>query len=231
MQNKTLHQAAIRENQTDFFVKLETIAKQLSVEPNWLMAVFYVETAAASHSNTIDHRRVNSIGCCGLIQFCPRGGMLTIGKTLSELQNMTNVQQLDCVYDFLKPYKGRMKSYSDVHLAVFYPSKLGKPDNYIFPENVRAQNPFFFRNTPGTLGDFRSKCDRIFANEMQRQGLDGSDTPSSAMPPPIVYSSEPSEPTQEPYSTVQKALILALAFIFIIVGLFIAYYKKIIIGR
>jgi hypothetical protein len=179
VQNQTdyfLHSDSIVENADAFFDKLETIADRLGIDSDWLMQVFYIETAAFIHNNIIDHRRKNSIGCVGLIQFCPKGGQTTIAKNGAQLAAMTNVEQLSYVEKFIQPYKGKIQEYADLHLAIFYPAYLGKSDSTIFPSKVQKGNPYFFKGTNGTLAAFREKCRTDYNKEMRKlNGETGTD--------------------------------------------------------
>jgi len=59
---------------------------------------------------------------------------------------MNNVQQLDYVLAYLRPYKGKMKKWIDVYLAVFYPAAIGNPDYVITRDIVAKQNKIFDLN-------------------------------------------------------------------------------------
>jgi len=83
---------------------------------------------------------VNSIGCSGLIQFCPDipgGDYKTIGGTqykLSFIASMSPEAQLDLVFQYWKDVQkqyGSFSSWHDLYLATFYPYAIGQKDNYI----------------------------------------------------------------------------------------------------
>ena len=115
----------VKTNQSAFAAKVNAIARELSIEPNWLMAVMYSESR-------LNHTAVNSLSnATGLIQFMPdtaRG----LGTSVSALRNMSNIQQLDYVRKYFLPFKGRMHSVYDVYLITFFPVALGKPDDWVF---------------------------------------------------------------------------------------------------
>jgi hypothetical protein len=110
----------------DFRAKVREVSEQLNIDPSWLMAVMYVETGGEFRSNT---RNPNSTAT-GLIQFLESTAR-SLGTTTTKLARMTEVQQMDYVYAYLKPYKGRMNSMGDVYMAVFAPVAVGKPDSYV----------------------------------------------------------------------------------------------------
>ena len=129
----------IKDNRIEFTEKVNNICAELRIEANWLMFVMWFESK-------LNPQAVNPIsGATGLIQFMPstaRG----LGTTTAVLKRMSNVQQLDYVSAYLRPYKGRMKRWVDVYLAVFYPKAMGKPGFVITSDIVAKQNKIFDLN-------------------------------------------------------------------------------------
>ena len=129
----------IKDNRIEFTEKVNNICTELRIEANWLMFVMWFESK-------LNPQAVNPIsGATGLIQFMPstaRG----LGATTAVLKRMSNVQQLDYVLAYLRPYKGRMKRWVDVYLAVFYPKAMGNPNFVITSDIVAKQNKIFDLN-------------------------------------------------------------------------------------
>jgi len=126
----------IKENREEFTEKVNNISNELGIEANWLMFVMWFESR-------LNPQAVNPIsGAAGLIQFMPSTAR-SLGTTTGALKHMNNVQQLDYVLSYLRPYKGRMKRWVDVYLAVFYPKAMGKPDFIITSDIVAKQNKIF----------------------------------------------------------------------------------------
>jgi len=129
----------VKENKKEFALKVTDICNQLNIKPDWLMFVMWFESK-------LNPQAVNPIsGSTGLIQFMPstaRG----LGTTTDVLKHMNNVQQLDYVLAYLRPYKGRMKTWVDVYLAVFYPKAMGNPNFVITSDIVAKQNKIFDLN-------------------------------------------------------------------------------------
>ena len=129
----------IKDNRIEFTEKVNNICTELRIEANWLMFVMWFESR-------LNPQAVNPIsGATGLIQFMPstaRG----LGITTAVLKRMSNVQQLDYVLAYLRPYKGRMKTWVDVYLAVFYPRAMGNPNFVITSDIVAKQNKIFDLN-------------------------------------------------------------------------------------
>ena len=129
----------IKENREEFTEKVNNISHELGIEANWLMFVMWFESR-------LNPQAVNPIsGATGLIQFMPSTAR-SLGTTTDVLKRMNNVQQLDYVLAYLRPHKGKMKSWVDVYLAVFYPKAIGKPNFVITPDIVAKQNKIFDLN-------------------------------------------------------------------------------------
>lgn len=148
-----------------FKEKIKQISNEIGVNENSIIKLM-------KHESGLDSSIKNSIGCVGLIQFCPdnRGGSSkTInGKTynLSELQNDLELQ-LDAIKEFWSKGKrdGKIKTAKDLYVYNFFPVAAGKSDDYVLQtkglsaEKVARANPVFNRtlgrpiDTPLTVGD------------------------------------------------------------------------------
>ena len=163
MSNQLAYINLIIDNRDQFAKKVIEIATRLGIQANWLMVVFFIETDA-SRRGKIDHRIVNSIGATGLLQFMPET-LTRMGTTGAALRVMSNVQQLDIVEKYLKPYMGRMKSLADVYLAVLFPAAIGKPDSWtleagkLTAEKMACANPLYDLNRDKkiTVGEVKTK--------------------------------------------------------------------------
>lgn len=129
----------IKENREEFAEKVNNISGELGIDPNWLMFVMWFESK-------LDPQAVNPIsGAVGLIQIMPSTAR-ALGTTTDVLKRISNVQQLDYVRAYLRPYKGKMKRWIDVYLAVFYPKAMGNPNYVITSDIVTKQNRVFDLN-------------------------------------------------------------------------------------
>jgi hypothetical protein len=156
---KLVYEDKVVENKAAFIAKVRSVSAPLGIKPDWLMALM-------NHESGLDHRVPNrkGSGAVGLIQFMPATAM-RLGTTSEKLRSMTNVEQLDYVYKYFEPYKGKIRSYTDLYLITFYPYALGRPDNYVFGsqknvstvKKIREQNPALDLNKDGviTLGEFK----------------------------------------------------------------------------
>lgn len=143
--------------------KVEEVSNKLNVNPNWLLSVFYFETAY-----TLSPSKTNPIGSVGLIGFT-RDSAGTNYKTingkrylLSDLAKMSFIQQMDVVYAYYNEVYRMMKitslnSFIDVYLVTFFPAALNKPLDYVFETKnlsrslIAKQNPIFDRNKDGKI--------------------------------------------------------------------------------
>jgi len=121
----------------EFKEKVLEISKKLKINPDDLMAVIAFE------SNFDPSARNPVSDATGLIQFIPSTAE-RLGTTVEELKNMSAIQQLDYVYEYLKTYSGRMNDIYDVYMAVFLPIAVGKDNNYVL--GVKGSEECF----PGT---------------------------------------------------------------------------------
>ena len=148
-----------------FKEKIKQISNEIGVNENSIIKLM-------KHESGLNSSIKNSIGCVGLIQFCPDnkgGSSKTInGKiyNLSELQNDLELQ-LDAIKEFWSKGRrnGKIKSTKDLYIYNFFPVAAGKSDNYVLQtkglsaEKVARANPIFNRtlgkpiDTPLTVGD------------------------------------------------------------------------------
>ena len=146
--------------------KLDEISNAIDIDKKYIIKLM-------NHESGLDPKITNSIGCVGLIQFCPGGGSTKIvnGKphSLEDLRNDLGLQ-MDAIKDFwVKGYNnGKIKSPEDLYIYNFFPVAAGKPDNFVLQSNglsaktVADANPVFNRvlgknrSTPLTVGGLKS---------------------------------------------------------------------------
>lgn len=139
-----IYENQIPYNKQAFIEKVLDVSNRLGINPNWLMAVMYFESAK-TFSPGIQNPYTNATG---LIQFMPSTA-IELGTTIFELKNMTAVQQLEYVYKYYSRYKSKIKSYVDLYLSTFFPAAIGKPLDFIVQTNnisaelIANQNPIF----------------------------------------------------------------------------------------
>ncbi|MDQ2140921.1 hypothetical protein RBI14_22390 [Alcaligenaceae bacterium B3P038] len=55
----------------------------------------------------------------------------SMGRTVEQAAAMTAVEQLDLVRQYFEPYRGRLKTLSDVYMAILWPAGIGKPEEFV----------------------------------------------------------------------------------------------------
>jgi hypothetical protein len=106
--------------------KVLEIAAQCGMDPNHLMAAMAFETG-----ETFSPKIKNShSSATGLIQFMAATAK-ALGTTTTALAAMTVEQQLDYVEAYFRPWRGRLKTLSDVYMAILWPRGIGKPESYV----------------------------------------------------------------------------------------------------
>ena len=141
----------------DFKSRVIAICSGLGCDPSFLMAAMAFETGA-TFSPTLQNPRS---GATGLIQFLPSTAN-SLGTSIAALLQMTAVAQLDIVQKYLAPFKGRMRSLSDLYMAILFPAAVGRPDSFVLfaaPAMAYEQNRGLDVNHDGqvTKGEAASK--------------------------------------------------------------------------
>jgi hypothetical protein len=152
-------------NSPIFKKKLKEISQAINIPENSIIKLM-------KHESGLDPTIKNSIGCVGLIQFCPGGGLpKTInGKTYSLDEIRYDLEaQMEAIKQFwLSGYKnGKIKRPEDLYIYNFFPVAAGKPDDFVLQAKglsattVAKANPIFNRKlgkpalSPLTVGDLK----------------------------------------------------------------------------
>jgi hypothetical protein len=142
------------------------LGRELGVDPAWIANVIQFESGW-------NPQAVNSkSGASGLIQFMPKTAS-GLGTSVSVIRTMNAKQQWPYVRRYFLPYRRRLSSQVDVFMAVFYPSAIGKGENYRFSARVTKYNPGIF-----TSGDYVRKA-------LRRARLSPSSPSPSTQPSPV----------------------------------------------
>lgn len=120
-----------------FRSKVRAIADKLEVDPSFLMACMAFES-----NETFSPSIMNAAGsgAVGLIQFMPQTAAV-LGTTIESLSQMTAEEQLDYVSMYFYPQRGRLKTLSDVYMAILWPAAIGKADDYVLFDQADAAHP------------------------------------------------------------------------------------------
>ena len=129
--------------------KVISISEGLGCDPSHLMSAMAFETGERF---TPDVRNKVS-GATGLIQFMPATAQ-ALGTTTDKLAAMTAEDQLDYVEKYLKPYKNRMVTLSDVYMTILWPKAVGKAEAFVLfakPTKAYTQNAGLDANKDGEI--------------------------------------------------------------------------------
>lgn len=129
--------------------KVIKICTGLECDPNHLMAAMAFETG----ETFLPNKKNKMSGATGLIQFMPSTAQ-GLGTSIEALEKMTDVEQLDVVERYFLSKKGRMKTLSDLYMAILWPAAVGKPeDTAIFLQGTiqYTQNAGLDRNGDGRV--------------------------------------------------------------------------------
>lgn len=158
----------------DFCKKVCYISKELGLNPDWLMAVMYMESRFNPNA-----KNPNSTAK-GLLQWIDSTSKSNFGIPSAEIP--TNpLRQLDFVYDYFKGRLSKTKpqTFLDFYLMVFYPKAVNKPGNFKFSEQAVEKNKglfgYFKDDMYGTKADmeakiFKSEKIPVFSNLLKKEG-------------------------------------------------------------
>ena len=103
------------------------IGQELGIDPNWIMAVMYIESKCDPQAVNPDSHAT------GLIQFTKTTAKKLLNTTVEHIETLTACQQLPYVKTYLKKQKGKRKinSLIDTYLLVFFPAAIGQSNDYV----------------------------------------------------------------------------------------------------
>lgn len=131
---------------TTFRDRVQWIADDLNMPAdgaNWLMACMAFESGETFSPSIVNGA---GSGATGLIQFMPKTA-IGLGTTVAALAQMTAEDQLNYVYKYFRPYRGRLRTLADVYMAILWPAAVGKPDNHILW--TATSHPTTYRQNAG----------------------------------------------------------------------------------
>jgi len=118
-----------------FAERVIEICKLLKMDedgPNKLMSCMAWETGE-TFSPTVKNGAGST--AVGLIQFM-KATALALGTTRDAMLLMSDLEQLDYVYEYFKPFTGKIKTIADVYMVILYPKAVGKPEDYVLFDSV-----------------------------------------------------------------------------------------------
>lgn len=129
----------------EFRAKVVQIAANLGCSPDDLMGCMAWESGRSFRP---DVQNMAGSGAVGLIQFMPitAGGL---GTSCAALARMTPEQQLDWVARYFVPFRGRLKTFSDLYMAILWPAAVGHDDSFVLFEKDDLNHPARYRQNAG----------------------------------------------------------------------------------
>ena len=104
----------------EFKASVLWIEEALGIRADWLMAVMAFESGLNPKA------RNPQSSASGLIQFM-RATAVNLGTTIEAIREMDAIDQLNLVYKYFRPYKGKVKDLADCYMVVLWPAAVGKP--------------------------------------------------------------------------------------------------------
>jgi hypothetical protein len=193
-----------------FREKICAIAVRLSTSPSWLMACMAFETGR-TFSPAVKNPGSSATG---LIQFMAATAR-SLGTTTEALAQMTAEEQLDKVYEYFKPFAGRLDSLGDCYMAILWPPAVGKPDDFeVFANASEAYKANAALDIDHDGAVTKKEC-VAFVERMLTEGLEVgnrafTDTQSAAPIEDKTYIDLPPVPPKETSMPFPIALIAAL---------------------
>lgn len=115
----------------------------LGISPDYLMACMAFETGRTFDPAIRNHA---GSGAIGLIQFMPSTAA-ALGTSTEALAEMSACQQLIFVENYFRPWKGRLRTLSDVYMAILWPGAIGKPEGWVlFRSDDKAHPKRYLQN-------------------------------------------------------------------------------------
>lgn len=127
----------------EFRSRILWTADALGCDASDLMACMAWESGETFSSHV---KNAAGSGATGLIQFMPATAK-ALGTTMVHLSALSPEDQLRYVYEYFKPYAGRLHNLGDVYMAILWPKAVGRPDSYVLFDRVKM--PTTFRQNAG----------------------------------------------------------------------------------
>lgn len=110
------------------------IAADCGMDPNHLMAAMAFETGE-TFSPSIKNSKSSATGLIQFMAATAKG----LGTTTAALAAMSVEEQLAYVGKYFRPWRGRLRTLSDVYMAILWPRGIGKPESYVlWPKGTPA---------------------------------------------------------------------------------------------
>jgi hypothetical protein len=118
--------------------RVQWIADDLELPADALMLCMAWESGRTFSASV---RNAAGSGATGLIQFMPQTAA-ALGTTTDKLAQMTPEDQLNYVWKYFAPFKGRLHNLGDIYMAILWPAGIGRPDSYVLFDKVAGPRAY-----------------------------------------------------------------------------------------
>lgn len=193
----------------DFREKVRAIAAHLGTSPSWLMACMAFETGRTFSPTA----RNPGSSATGLIQFMASTAR-SLGTTTEALAAMTAEEQLDKVYEYFKPFAGRLGSLADCYMAILWPPAVGKPDDFeVFANASEAYRANAALDIDHDGAVTKREC-TAFVDKLLAEGLEVGNRTFEALQPDVqpeaMIEDRPQPPAPAPAQQQETAMPLPI---------------------
>jgi len=128
---------------TGFLASVASTSTKLGIPEGELLRAMHFETGG-TFSTSIKNPTGSATGLIQFIESTAKG----LGTSTAALAKMTREEQMVYVEKYLTPYKGRMKDFGDVYMAIHLPVAVGKDDDYVIYNNTNIRTQAYKQNKP-----------------------------------------------------------------------------------
>lgn len=119
---------------TEFVSAAGRLANDLNLPVDDIFRVIEFETAG-SWSPSIKNPGSTATGLIQFLESTAKG----LGTTTADLAGMTRGQQMEYVRRYLEPYKGRIRNFGDLYMAIHYPKAVGQSETFVMYSEGSAE--------------------------------------------------------------------------------------------
>jgi len=157
----------------NFMGKVKSVSTNLGINSNDLLRVIEFETGK-SFSPAVKSPNSSATGLIQFIESTAEG----LGTSTEALAAMTRTEQMDYVAKYLAPYKGKIKNFGDLYMAVHWPAAIGKDEAYVMYE--KGSKAYEANKNLDTNGDGTVSRGETIASVISRTGNGLMTTPYTA---------------------------------------------------
>jgi hypothetical protein len=158
---------------TEFLSAVDATSRNIGVKPEDILRVIDFETAS-SWSPAIKNPGSTATGLIQFLGSTAKG----LGTTVDDLAGMSRAEQMKYVEKYLTPYKGRLKNFGDVYMAVHWPAGIGKDETYVMYKE--GSKEYTANKNLDTNGDGTVTRGETIASVISRTGRGMASTPYTA---------------------------------------------------